>query len=672
VTGPMSTARRTLARATYVLIVTLGAALTLVAVVHTVHFLPTAPTEFWALAAAALLVELSPLTIPHGLKPPTQLVVSLCLTFAILLLWGPGPATVVQTVALSLAAVRDPGRLNVIAFAVARYACAFQAAGWAESQFQQPAALGLTTAEFGIARLAAAAVTWLAVNYGLIAVMFSVSGSGIRQRWLGTPITYDLVATVGLLIASPALITAPTGWAVLILVVPLVAIGQMARLLGSQERTLNRDPLTQLPNLRGLAIAVDRLLYADAAAPDTPQRVGFLLVRVNGLGDIASVFGRDATDRLVIRIGERLTAEVGRDGAVIGRVAAADFVVLLPRADTAGTESIGAAVGASLIRPFESDRVVFTVRPAIGVAVAPTDGAELSALVAHAETALMDGRESVVPVRTSQEGDELQGQRRLSLLVDLRAAIDRRAGAGEIFVVYQPQVRVEDNRLVGVEALVRWRHPERGLVDTEDMILTAEASGVMQLLTLRVIDDVLQQLCEWSVEGLRLRASVNVSAKDLATERFAQQVEQCLLQRAMPPEQLELEVTESALEVANSQVDHNVAALVAMGVDLSLDDFGTGFASLAQLRLYPLRELKIDRSYIAAIAQSPTDRAVVASITQMATALGLRVVAEGVEDATTAQLLDQIGPIIGQGWHFGRPMPGPELVDWLRARQPHP
>jgi EAL domain-containing protein (putative c-di-GMP-specific phosphodiesterase class I) len=103
-----------------------------------------------------------------------------------------------------------------------------------------------------------------------------------------------------------------------------------------------------------------------------------------------------------------------------------------------------------------------------------------------------------------------------------------------------------------------------------------------------------------------------------------------------------------------------------------LDDFGTGFASLAQLRLYPLRELKIDRSYIAAIAQSPTDRAVVASITQMATALGLRVVAEGVEDATTAQLLDQIGPIIGQGWHFGRPMPGPELVDWLRARQPHP
>jgi EAL domain-containing protein (putative c-di-GMP-specific phosphodiesterase class I) len=284
----------------------------------------------------------------------------------------------------------------------------------------------------------------------------------------------------------------------------------------------------------------------------------------------------------------------------------------------------------------------------------------------------MDGRESVVPVRTSQEGDELQGQRRLSLLVDLRAAIDRRAGAGEIFVVYQPQVRVEDNRLVGVEALVRWRHPERGLVDTEDMILTAEASGVMQLLTLRVIDDVLQQLCEWSVEGLRLRASVNVSAKDLATERFAQQVEQCLLQRAMPPEQLELEVTESALEVANSQVDHNVAALVAMGVDLSLDDFGTGFASLAQLRLYPLRELKIDRSYIAAIAQSPTDRAVVASITQMATALGLRVVAEGVEDATTAQLLDQIGPIIGQGWHFGRPMPGPELVDWLRARQPHP
>ena len=150
------------------------------------------------------------------------------------------------------------------------------------------------------------------------------------------------------------------------------------------------------------------------------------------------------------------------------------------------------------------------------------------------------------------------------------------------------------------------------------MILTAEASGVIQLLTLRVLDDVLAQLEAWKAAGLRLRASVNISAKDFASTQFADQVQLRLIRHAVAPEQLELEITESALVTANPSVDRTVADLVAMGVGLSLDDFGTGFASLQQIRRYPLRELKIDRSYIAAMTASPADRAMVTAISQLA------------------------------------------------------
>jgi EAL domain-containing protein (putative c-di-GMP-specific phosphodiesterase class I) len=246
--------------------------------------------------------------------------------------------------------------------------------------------------------------------------------------------------------------------------------------------------------------------------------------------------------------------------------------------------------------------------------------------------------------------------------------MERQEHAGELFMVYQPQVRISDGDLVGIEALVRWRHPDRGLVDTADMILTAEASGQICPLTLWIIDEVLEQLEAWTDIGIRLRASVNVSGKDIASDGFAHKVQQCLQRHSTVPEQLELEVTETALAASIPAVDTTVTDLVAMGVALSLDDFGTGYASLQQLRHYPLRELKIDRSYIAAMNTSLPDRAVIRSITQLATDLGLRVVAEGVEDAATAAALDQLGPLVAQGWHYGHPMTAPDLAAWIRER----
>ena len=663
-----STSGTTLSWSVYAAVLAAGAAVVLVSVARTVRFLPEAPREFWLLSVVALLVELSPLTIPNDRRPPSRVAISLCLTFAIFLLWGSAVAIVVQALALSVAALRDRRPLTDFAFGVARFSLAFQAAGWAEDRVgHPPITVGTDIGEFGVVVVLVTALVWMLVDVGVIALVLTANGRSAWLRWAGPPLYHDLAASGALLLLAPALITAPTGWAVALLAVPLVLFGQVSRILWAQERNLNRDPVTQLQNVRGLAVSVDRLITAGSLTSD-PPRLGFLLVRLDGLGEVLNVFGSLVTDRLLSRVGERLTADTASEDAVTGRVAA-DFVVLLPRADIARAERVAAAVAQGLMAPIDVDGVPFPIRPTIGIAIAPEDGTDIGALTARAETAIMDAQRTRAPLQAVHAGDEIEAGRRLSLLADLRAAIEQPTHASELFVLYQPQVRIEDGRLVGVEALVRWQHPERGLVDTADMILTAEASGVIQLLTLRVIDDVLAQLAAWAADDLRLRASVNVSAKDFASDRFARQVQLRLLRHEVPPKQLELEITETSLAVANPSVDRTVADLIDMGVGLSLDDFGTGFASLQQLRRYPLRELKIDRSYITAMADSSADYAVVTSITDLATKLGLRVVAEGVEDATTVALLGRIGPLIGQGWYYGRPMSGPDLVAWIHARQ---
>lgn len=652
--------------ATYAVIVGAGGALVFLSVAGTLRFLPEAPVEFWLISLLALIVELSPLTLPHHRRPPTRLAVSLSLTFAIMLLWGSAVAIVVQTLALGVATLRVHRPFMDFAFDVARFSLAFQAASWAEGRIGGDPRVGMDMDEIGLATVVLVPLVWFLVDNVLIAMMLAAAGPASWRRWAGPPLYYYQAATAGLLMLAPVLIVAPTGWAVALLAVPLVLFGLVSRVLRAQEHDLNRDPSSQLQNMRGLAASVDRLLTPGSPTSGTP-RLGLLLVRLRGLGDVTNTFGRLVSDHLVDRVGELVIAETSSD-AIIGRVASADVVVLLPKADIGHAERVADRIAGSLMAPIEVDGVMFPIGSTIGIATAPADGTELGALTAQAERAIMDAQRTGAMVRTVPAGDEIEARRRLALLTDLRASIEQPGHTDELFVLYQPQVRIDDGQVIGVEALVRWRHRERGLVDTAEMIMTAEASGVIQLLTLRVLDDVLAQLEAWKARGLRLRASVNISAKDFASTQFADQVQLRLLRHAVGPEQLELEITESALVTANPSVDQTVADLVAMGVELSLDDFGTGFASLQQIRRYPLRELKIDRSYVAAMTASVADRTMVTAISQLALGLGLRVVAEGVEDADTARMLGEIGPIIGQGWHFGYPMSGPDLMAWIRAR----
>ncbi|MFD6565017.1 putative bifunctional diguanylate cyclase/phosphodiesterase [Micromonospora profundi] len=242
--------------------------------------------------------------------------------------------------------------------------------------------------------------------------------------------------------------------------------------------------------------------------------------------------------------------------------------------------------------------------------------------------------------------------------------------AGEITMYYQPQIAIATGEVVGVEALLRWRHPRRGMVDPEELIRVAEQSAVMRLLTRRVVDDVVEQLAKWSAAGIGLRAALNVSVRDLHTGEIADQIADRLARYGVPAERLQLEITEGALMADPRRVLATISRLHRIGVAIALDDFGTGYSSLQHLRRLPLSEVKVDRSFVLGMADDPDDAAIVRSMIELAGALGLRVVAEGVEDERTWRMLHAAGCDAAQGWFYARPMPAEELINWLARYRP--
>ncbi|MGX4656194.1 putative bifunctional diguanylate cyclase/phosphodiesterase [Micromonospora sp. SCSIO 07396] len=244
------------------------------------------------------------------------------------------------------------------------------------------------------------------------------------------------------------------------------------------------------------------------------------------------------------------------------------------------------------------------------------------------------------------------------------------AEVGEITMYYQPQVAIATGEVVGVEALLRWRHPRRGMVDPEELIRVAEQSAVMRLLTYRVIDDVVAQLAKWSAAGTTLRAALNVSVRDLHTGEIVDRIADRLAGHGVRPDRLQLEITEGALMADPRRVLATITRLHQLGVAISLDDFGTGYSSLQHLRRLPLSEVKVDRSFVLGMAGDADDAAIVRSTIELAGALGLRVVAEGVEDERTWRLLHAAGCDAAQGWFYARPMPADELTAWLARYRP--
>lgn len=627
------------------------------------HFALSAPSGFWAISLLALLVDVPLFGAARRTRQPTRTSLSACFSFAIFLLWGPAPAIVVQAIAGAIVALGQRLPLWRGVFLCARLVCALAAAeAIVLATGGRPiAGSGSVTTGSAVVAFLLPAVAWFVVSFGLVVIGRVASGyGGIRTATAG--LRGDILGTaVSLLLVLPLLLTV-SGWWIALIALPLLAWNQLSREYATHEDRLRREPVTGLLNLRGLTATLEDLAAYDVLDPEHPRPFGIVLLNVESVLAINRRLGRDVYEQIVAVAARRLIAAFGEDR--VGRIAGEGFIILQP--DLNEANAIGEATRAArvLAEPVEVSGIPFDLDPAAGVALSPEHGRDFGTLMANAEIAMAEARRLGQQAQVYVREAAATVQRRVALLAELYAALRDPQRSDEIAVLYQPQIDLRTRQLAGVEALVRWTHPRWGPVATEELIAAIETSDVMHLLTRHVIDEVATQLQAWNDSGFAVRASVNVSMHDLHDEGFGERVGDALRRHALRPSQLTVEITEGMLITDATRVSQAAETIAALGVGLSLDDFGTGYASLQQLRLLPLTEVKLDRSYVGQMTAHKAERAIVTSVHQFARALELDLVAEGVEDAKTAAALAELPGTIGQGWYFGRPMTADELEEW--------
>ncbi|MDO8696733.1 MAG: EAL domain-containing protein [Pseudomonas sp.] len=423
------------------------------------------------------------------------------------------------------------------------------------------------------------------------------------------------------------------------------------------------DSLTGLPNLDLLR---DRTAQALTSNQRSQRHVALLYMDVDGFKTLNDSLGHSYGDALLRALAESLHGLI-RDSDTLCRSGGDEFVILLPDLDS---PEDAAAIADKIMRLLEQPITVLgrtlSTSLSLGVAVAPGDGRDFEALLRNAETAMYKakqaGRERWRFFDSSMNEDALE---RLNLLNDLRQAV----AANELLLHYQPQVDLRTGALLGVEALIRWQHPQLGLVPPVRFIPAAEESRLIVPIGEWVIQQACRQAMLWRQAGLRVpQVAVNVSAIQLQQGNLEQQVLQALSSTQLPAGMLELEITESSLLDYTDEVLATLKRLKTMGVKLSIDDFGTGYSSLAYLRKLAVDKLKIDQSFVRDLTSSADSRAIVMAIIQMAKSLGLATIAEGVEDAATAQALLQLGCVEAQGYLFAKPLPLAQLECFVRER----
>jgi diguanylate cyclase (GGDEF)-like protein len=428
--------------------------------------------------------------------------------------------------------------------------------------------------------------------------------------------------------------------------------------IASKEHEATHDPLTGLAN----RILVGREIDQALARRSTNAVVGVMVVDIDDFKGVNDGFGHDSGDAFLCAVAQRLHSAVAGRGHV-GRLGGDEFAVVVPYArHSAEIATVAADLDIAVRAPVQVGTAAIVRRASIGVAIAPRHGNDRSALLRAADLSmyLAKQRGGGVVVYSQDRGSELD---RPSLLAALREAI----ATSSLDLNYQPKVALQSGRVVGVEALLRWTHPVFGPISPERFIPEAESSGLIRPLTRWVLATAIAQCSIWHTEGLDLHVAVNLSPTQMDDEDVVIQVRQLLEAHRLPPSSLVLEITESgALEDFPGDHAHVLEPLAALGVGLSIDDFGVGTSSLARIKNLPVTEIKIDKSFITDLGPDSVDGAIVASTINLAHQLGLTVVAEGVESADTFRQLAELGCDIAQGYLMSVPLRPDDLGAWFR------
>jgi diguanylate cyclase (GGDEF)-like protein len=426
------------------------------------------------------------------------------------------------------------------------------------------------------------------------------------------------------------------------------------RSLALHRREALTDDLTGLPNRRALFRELEVLT---AAGERSSQKLALLQLDLDGFKELNDTLGHHAGDDLLIAVSRRLEAVVP---GTLARLGGDEFAAIVPEGHDA--RIVADAIGEALHVPVEIEGVGVAVNASVGIAHFPQDAHDSRELARRADVAMYDAKRlGTVVAGYTAEHDE-HSLDRLSLAGDLRSAFDH----DELWLAFQPQVDIATGRISGAEALIRWRHPVRGDVPPGVLLPIAERTGLMPQLTLWVLDRAVAQAAQWRRTGLDIRIAVNVSAIVLVDATLPDRIAETLVRHALTPDNLVVEVTEDAVMRDTSRAIDILDRIKASGVEIAVDDFGTGQSSLEQLKNVPADELKLDRSFVLGMVEDPQDAAIVGSVVGLGRALGLRVVAEGVETAQVWQRLAELGCDVAQGFGLARPMPAAQFERWAR------
>jgi diguanylate cyclase (GGDEF)-like protein len=629
-------------------------------------FLADAPALFWAFLVFVIVGELLPVRLPGH---DDEVTTSTSFMFALLVTFGLAPAALAQAVASVLADLRARKRPLPVAFNVGQCTLALGAAALVMQALSDlprlsssPLALGDLPAVF------AAGITFTVLNN-----VFAGSAAALAQRapvlgFLRRDLGFQ-AWTAGLLIGyAPIVVAVATDGLFLVplLVVPLLAIYRAGRDARLSEHHALHDRLTGLANR---VLFRDRAHHALVASRREGTELGVLLMDLDRFKEINDTLGHHHGDLLLQQVGPRLEDAL-RATDTVARLGGDEFAVLLP--DIHGTldaEAVALKLLGALERPFEVGGITLDVGASIGIACSPSHGEDVDTLLQRADVAMYVAKSRRTGSELYAAEQDVHSVDRLALASQLRQGLDR----DELVLHYQPQVDIRTGEVVGAEALVRWKHPERGLLYPDAFVPLAEHTGLIRPLTREALRLALEQCGRWRRVGLDLVVSVNVSTRDLLDQELPIEIDRLLRRADVDPTALGIEITESMLMVDPRRAAEVLERLSGMGVRLAIDDFGTGYSSLAYLKRLPIDHIKIDKSFVLGMIADRSDATIVASTIDLGRNLGLRTVAEGVEDEHAFNELARMGCDLAQGYHLSRPMPPAELERWMErwaARAP--
>jgi diguanylate cyclase (GGDEF)-like protein len=480
----------------------------------------------------------------------------------------------------------------------------------------------------------------------VVPVLFLLSSLGVLVYAAGRSISLGVVlATATLLIA----------------VARSAHAFRQLRALADSRREARTDELTGLPNRR--------LFFESLAAclePGPAETSAVLMIDLDRFKEINDSLGHHVGDDVLRQLGPRLIEAAGTSGTV-ARLGGDEFgLVLSGPVDAAAAIEVAERIREALIQPFQLEGMSLRVDASIGVALAPEHGTTPETLLQKADVAMFAAKRSHAPWQVYSSVHDQNARERLQLMEDLRDALRR----GEIVLFYQPILDLATGLVTGAEALARWRHPSRGVLPPAAFLGLIADAGLMGPFTMDVLDQALLQQSRWSMAGYDVRVSVNISAASLRDDELPDKIAALIARRGVNPNRVTLEITEDSFITDPEQALLVLERLRALGVELSIDDFGTGFSSLTYIRRLPVRELKLDRTFLTSAPQDERAVSIIRSTVDLAHSLGLRIVAEGIENLDALALVDDLGCDGAQGFLIGRPVPAEELDLAAVARTP--